>query len=122
MACRRLGAKNAAAPFGQVEIDLQNVSLGPELVEAEREIGSLEASQSALRQESDAAHDELSAHVDCALADTRLQCCERVVAETQVSIDGERIAIEIERPAGRRIRAVSLLASRRAPGPAVKCW
>ena len=33
-----------------------------QLVEIEREIGDLEASQSALRQESDAAHEELSAH------------------------------------------------------------
>ncbi|HEY4989387.1 MAG TPA: chromosome segregation protein SMC, partial [Opitutaceae bacterium] len=41
-----------------------------ELVDIEREIGALEAAQSALRRESDAAHDDLSAH-EVRLAETR---------------------------------------------------
>jgi chromosome segregation protein len=59
-----------------------------ELVDVERDIGSLEAAQSALRQESDAAHDELSAH-EVRHAETRQRATflgEEVAREFQVDI------------------------------------
>jgi chromosome segregation protein len=59
-----------------------------ELVEVEREIGSLESAQSALRQESDAAHEELSVH-EVRHAETRQRSTflsEEVAREFQVDI------------------------------------
>jgi chromosome segregation protein len=58
------------------------------LVEIEREIASLEASQAALRQESDAAHEELSAH-EVQLAEGRQRAvflAEEVAREFQAEI------------------------------------
>jgi chromosome segregation protein len=59
-----------------------------ELVDVEREIGALEAAQTALRQESDAAHDELSAH-EVRLAETRQRAVfmgEDVLREFQTDV------------------------------------
>ncbi len=59
-----------------------------ELVGAEREIGALEAAQSALRQESDSAHENLSAH-EVRLAETRQRgvfLSEDVSREFQVDV------------------------------------
>ena len=59
-----------------------------ELVAVERDIESLEAAQAALRQESDAAHEELSAH-EVRHAETRQRSvflCEEVVREFQVDV------------------------------------
>jgi chromosome segregation protein len=67
---------------GQVE------RIRTELVEAERQIGSLEASQAALRQESDAAHADLSAH-EVRLAEGRQRAvflAEEVAREFQADV------------------------------------
>jgi chromosome segregation protein len=59
-----------------------------DLVDVERQIGSLESAQSALRQESDAAHESLSAH-EVRLAETRQRgvfLAEDVTREFQVDV------------------------------------
>ncbi len=57
---QRSGAERIGATLGVAQEQVERIKV--ELVEVERVIESLEASQSALRLESDAAHDELSAH------------------------------------------------------------
>jgi chromosome segregation protein len=61
-----------------------------ELVAVEREIGSLESAQSALREESDAAHENLSSH-EVRLAETRQRgvfLAEEVAREFQADVAG----------------------------------
>ncbi len=64
----RSGAARIGDTLSIAQEQVEKIRL--ELVGVEQEIGSLEASQSALRQESDAAHEELSAH-EVRLAESR---------------------------------------------------
>ncbi len=83
---QRSGSARIAETLGVAQEQVEKIRL--ELIGVEREIDSLEASQSALRHESDAAHAELSAH-EVRLAESRQRAqflSEDVAREYQVDV------------------------------------
>jgi chromosome segregation protein len=85
-AAQRSGAARIGETLSIAQDQVENVRR--ELVEIERVIGSLEASQSALREESEAAHEQLSAH-EVRLAESRQRIAflaEEVAREFQTDV------------------------------------
>jgi chromosome segregation protein len=83
---QRANSARIAETFSVAQEQVEKIRV--ELVEVERAIGSLEAAQSALRQESDSAHEDLSTH-EVRLAETRQRgvfLSEDVSREFQVDV------------------------------------